>query len=141
MAIATMTLATGAHPMFPASYDHMTHERSYELAIWSAYLFVAALYLPIAGVGYAMFGDSVASPVYRSLPGDLSNLPDHTVSIIALVTIVIIFSFPIVIMVPELALEGYLKILERPAHRIVVRLRMNSSHQLYLLLTIPIPFS
>merc|ERR1712050_573490 len=64
-AFASFAFAYGVHPILPTIYRNMRSPSQYRLMIMCAFTAVLALYLPMFGVGYAMYGDAVKSPIYN----------------------------------------------------------------------------
>jgi amino acid permease len=119
MTFAVAAFSYTVHPMLPAVLAEMEKPREYEKMIWLTFLGAVLFYVPMAVVGYLVFGAPVKSPIYDSL----KKGPAVTAIIVA-VTVHVLMSFSIIINVPERALEKKLGVDERPIIRSILRLML-----------------
>lgn len=67
-AFSAMALAFGCHAGLPTVEKSMRECRRFPLSFDLAFLLVLMAYLPVAVIGYAIYGDQVYSPILCSLP-------------------------------------------------------------------------
>lgn len=67
-AFSGMCLSFAAHAGLPSVEAAMREPHKFDSAVNLAYALVLAIYLPLATVGYAVYGDAVFSPILCSLP-------------------------------------------------------------------------
>ena len=65
---SSMTLAFGCHAGLPAVEQSMKNPKRFGTMFNIAFAIVLSLYIPVAIVGYAKYGDEVQSPILLSLP-------------------------------------------------------------------------
>lgn len=106
-AFASFAFAFGVHPILPTVYGDMRYPEMYRQMIYGSFLFIAALYVPMLSVGYAVYGDKVTSPIYK-VPS-MSGSPIVRAVIIAM-TFPCLGGYAIVLNPVERALEGTLGI-------------------------------
>mmetsp|Transcript_33465 Transcript_33465/g.53301 ORF Transcript_33465/g.53301 Transcript_33465/m.53301 type:complete len:417 (+) Transcript_33465:54-1304(+) len=69
-AFSAMALAFAAHAGLPHVESSMRDRAKFAKSFNIAYLLVMVLYLPVAVIGYAVYGNGVYSPILCSLPRD-----------------------------------------------------------------------
>merc|ERR1712241_1009969 len=89
-----MALAFGCHAGLPAVENSMRESTKFPASFNLAYLVVLLMYIPVAAIGYAIYGDQVYSPILCSLPHD------NAVQVIAkaLMTAHVLLAYPVLIM-------------------------------------------
>eukprot|EP00927_Polykrikos_kofoidii_P068314 TRINITY_DN63682_c0_g1_i1.p1 TRINITY_DN63682_c0_g1~~TRINITY_DN63682_c0_g1_i1.p1 ORF type:complete len:415 (+),score=54.93 TRINITY_DN63682_c0_g1_i1:75-1319(+) len=90
-AFSAMTLAFAAHAGLPSVEASMRETKMFPASFNLAYGLVMLLYLPVAIIGYAVYGDHVYSPILCSLPRE------NWVQIVAkvLITAHVLLTYPV----------------------------------------------
>eukprot|EP00761_Pharyngomonas_kirbyi_P000876 gb/GECH01000877.1/.p1 GENE.gb/GECH01000877.1/~~gb/GECH01000877.1/.p1 ORF type:complete len:451 (+),score=48.54 gb/GECH01000877.1/:1-1353(+) len=88
---AGMAFSFGGHSVFPKVAHTMKKPQQFNRVANFAFLSIAGLYIPVAIVGYWVYGDSVKSPILQSLPQDWVNTIANV-----LITLHIAFAYPII---------------------------------------------
>ncbi len=94
----------------------MSRPQQYTPMISLTMLGAVLFYVPMALIGYYVFGEGVKSPIYDSLPSGPA-----VKAIVVAVTAHVLMSFCVIVNVPERAIERYLGISEKLALRIASR--------------------
>merc|ERR1711920_798138 len=89
-----MALAFGCHAGLPSVEAAMRESTKFPVSFNLAFGVVLAMYVPVAVIGYAIYGDGVYSPILCSLPRD------NAVQVIAkaLMTAHVLLAYPVLIM-------------------------------------------
>ncbi|KAL1499907.1 hypothetical protein AB1Y20_012590 [Prymnesium parvum] len=103
-AFASFGFAFGVHPVLPSVYATMRTPSQYNTMVILTFVGVMCFYLPMACIGYGVYGDALVSgvPIYKV--DELGELPAVQV-VIVLLSIHLLCSYPIVLNPPELAFE------------------------------------
>jgi len=100
-AFSAMALAFAAHAGLPTIEASMREPKKFAKSFNLAYLMVMILYLPVAVVGYAIFGDSVVSPILDSLPNNWVQLASKVA-----ITVHVLLTYPVLMTLLLTELEG-----------------------------------
>ncbi|KAK3245475.1 hypothetical protein CYMTET_43455 [Cymbomonas tetramitiformis] len=68
LAFSAIVQSFGGHATFPTIEGDMEHKEKFSATIAAALITLTAAYLPVAFVGYFVYGNEVASPILSSLP-------------------------------------------------------------------------
>jgi amino acid permease len=90
-AFTAMALAFAAHAGLPQVEASMKDPKKFAYSFNFAYALVLLLYLPVAVIGYAVYGNGVYSPILCSLPQD--NWVQQAAK--ALVTLHVLLTYPV----------------------------------------------
>lgn len=124
----TRTCRYGVHPMIPSIIESMRTPSHFAPMAIASFCGVLGFYLPMVTVGYSIYGDGVASPIYETAA--LRQAPAVKV-IIGFLSAHLLMAYPIVLNPPERALEAALGVEqsrcagrcgEQPARRRVAHL-------------------
>mmetsp|Transcript_84405 Transcript_84405/g.212920 ORF Transcript_84405/g.212920 Transcript_84405/m.212920 type:complete len:435 (+) Transcript_84405:51-1355(+) len=107
---ASFAMAYGVHNVLPTIYGTMKSPREYEPMIKSTFVAIVAVTLPVMCVGYAVYGDVVCSPIYKT--ADLARSPMVRVMIL-LITLHLVGAYAIVLNPTELAVESAFRVEHR----------------------------
>jgi len=102
-AFASFGFAFGVHPVLPSVYATMAKPSQYGWMIVLSFVGVMCFYLPMCMVGYGVYGESVATVIYDTPEMHGSAAVQ---AVIALITVHLLCSYPIVLNPPERALEA-----------------------------------
>lgn len=104
-AFSTMTLAFSCHAGLPVVEKVMAKPSSFDLSFNIAYVFLVLLYLPVAFLGYLVYGADVKSPILESLP------PNWSITFaMALIIVHVLFTYVILMILVAAELESMLGI-------------------------------
>ncbi|XP_033741065.1 amino acid transporter AVT1I-like [Pecten maximus] len=68
LALGTIVFALGGHPNFLTLQVDMNRQKDFRKSIFLTFIIVSCLYLPVASVGYFVYGDSLDANIINNLP-------------------------------------------------------------------------
>jgi len=122
-AFSAMALAFGCHAGLPHVESTMSETSKFPLSFNLAFSVVLAMYIPVAAIGYAIYGDQVYSPILCSLPRG------NAVQVVAkiLMTAHVLLAFPILIMLFLAKVESAVGLASTVKHHICKRTLLRAS--------------
>ncbi|KAK3272425.1 hypothetical protein CYMTET_19279 [Cymbomonas tetramitiformis] len=103
---AAITLSFGGHANFPTVEADMPDRRKFGTTVSATFATLASIYVPVAVVGYYVYGDEVESPVLDSLPA--SGIFPRLTKI--WITFHVLSSYPILLLDTAIELQVLLKL-------------------------------
>ena len=95
---ATITFAFGGNAVYPHVEESLEKPEKFGRALTISMILVSCMYLPVAIVGYAVYGNDVASPVLISLP---DNWATDLASMVITAHVVLAYPIPMTAVVLE----------------------------------------
>ncbi|ORY03349.1 hypothetical protein K493DRAFT_207124 [Basidiobolus meristosporus CBS 931.73] len=105
LALASICFSFGGNVIYPHVESGMAHPKSWPKVLSMAMATICGMYVLISVCGYYVYGDTVQSPIYTSLP----QTPPTYVAII-MITLHVIFAAPLYLTGFAYEVEGMLRI-------------------------------
>ncbi|KAG0309848.1 hypothetical protein BGZ98_005388 [Dissophora globulifera] len=105
ISLATFAFSYGGNVVFPHVEESMKHKRAWNKIVMWGILTVTVLYIMCSTSGYAVYGDTVKSPIYLNLPGGATR----TISTI-IITIHVLLAIPLFLTTFNLQIETALRL-------------------------------
>ncbi|KAK3831237.1 MAG: transmembrane amino acid transporter protein-domain-containing protein [Linnemannia elongata] len=108
ISLATFAFSYGGNVIFPHVEESMKNKRAWNKIILWGVLTVTVLYVLCSTTGYAVYGTTVLSPIYKNLPGGATR----SISTI-IITLHVLLAIPLFMTTFNLQIESALKLESR----------------------------